>query len=313
MAAGLDDGGHGLTGVASEQTKQGLGVRVSAALWRRPWARASLLLTPPLAWFLFVYLTSLAVLLVTSFWRANELTGNVEHFWNLDNYRLIFTNATYRAITFRTIGMAALVTATDTILAVPFAYFMARVASRRTQTFLFVGILIPLWASYIARVYSWQLILNHDGVLNWTLEKIGLAPVDLIYTKTAMWIVFSYLWLPFMILPVYAALERIPDSLIEASADLGARGWRTTRKVVLPLALPGIVAGSIFTFALTLGDYITPFLVGGTGSSFIANVVYENVGVANNVPFAAAFAVIPVAIMGAYLLGAKRMGAFEAL
>ena len=282
-------------------------------LWRRPWIRAALLLTPPLAWFVFIYLASLGVLLITAFWRINTFTTNVERVWNLGNFQTLFQNATYRAIMLRTIGMAALVTVTDAILALPFAYYMARMASRRVQTALFVAVLVPLWASYIARVYAWLLIFTHDGVLNWSLDKLGLGPVTLAYTNTAMWIVFSYLWLPFMILPVYAALERIPDSYLEASADLGARGWRTVTKVILPLALPGLVAGSIFTFSLTIGDFITPGLVGGTGSSFIGNVVYENVGVAGNIPFAAAFALVPVVIMGVYLLGAKRLGAFEAM
>jgi putative spermidine/putrescine transport system permease protein len=190
---------------------------------------------------------------------------------------------------------------------------MARVATRRVQTILFAAVLLPLWASYLARVYAWILILNHSGVLNWSLQSIGLPPANLGYTNVAMWIVFSYIWLPFMIIPVYAALERVPNSLLEASADLGARQWRTVRDVVLPLAVPGVAAGSIFTFSLTLGDYITPILVGGAGSSFIGNVVYTNVGIANNVPFAAALATIPVAIMAVYLLAAKRLGAFEAL
>jgi len=289
------------------------GTRVSAALWKRPWARATLLLAPPLAWFVLIYLAALGVLLITAFWRINPFTTDLERVWNLGNFRTLFGNPTYRAIMFRTVRLAAAVTLTDAILAFPFAYYMARIASRRVQTALFVAVLVPLWASYIARVYSWLLIFTHDGALNWTLGKLGLGPVSLAYTNTAMWIVFSYLWLPFMILPVYAALERIPDSYLEASADLGAKGWRTVRQVILPLALPGVVAGSIFTFSLTLGDYITPFLVGGTGASFIGNVVYDNVGVANNIPFAAAFATVPVVIMALYLIGAKRLGAFEAM
>ncbi len=204
-------------------------------------------------------------------------------------------------------------TLTDAIIAFPFAYFMARVAGPRLRAVLFVLVLLPLWASYLARVYAWQLILNHDGLLNWTLHKLGLPSANLAYTNTAMWIVFSYIWLPFMILPVYAALERIPHSYIEASRDLGGRGFRTLRSVILPLALPGVVAGSIFTFSLTLGDYITPILVGGTSSQFIGNVVYDSVNGAGNLPFAAAFAVVPVLVMGIYLTIARRLGAFEAL
>jgi putative spermidine/putrescine transport system permease protein len=170
-----------------------------------------------------------------------------------------------------------------------------------------------LWASYLARVYSWILILNHSGLLNWSLQSIGLPPANIGYTYVAMWIVFAYIWLPFMIIPIYAALERVPETLLEAAADLGAPRWRAVRDVVLPLAIPGVIAGSIFTFSLTLGDYITPILVGGAGSTFIGNVVYSSVGVANNVPFAAALAMVPVAIMAVYLLIARRLGAFEAL
>ena len=173
-------------------------------------------------------------------------------------------------------------------------------------------VLLPLWSSYLVRIYAWQTILAHDGAINWALNKLGLPDQNLAYTNTAMWIVFTYVWLPFMVLPVYAALERIPDSYLEASADLGARGWRTFRSVILPLALPGLVAGSIFTFALTLGDYITPLLIGGPSSQFIGNDVYNFIGEAN-LPFAAAFAAIPLAIMGVYLLIARRLGAFEAL
>jgi putative spermidine/putrescine transport system permease protein len=189
---------------------------------------------------------------------------------------------------------------------------MARVASRRLQTILFAAVLLPLWASYLARLWAWILILNHSGVLNWSLQSIGLPAANLAYTDIAVWIVFSYIWLPFMIIPTYAALERVPDSLLEAASDLGARGLRPIWDVVLPLALPGIVAGSIFTFSLTLGDYITPVLIGG-GTSFIGNVVYSNIGIANNTPFAAALALVPIAIMAIYLFGARRLGAFEAL
>jgi len=260
-----------------------------------------------------IYLTALALLLVTAFWTIDTFTSQIVQVWNLDNFRIILTDPTYRLIIGRTVGLAALVTVTDAILAFPFAYFMARVASRRTQTILFAAVLLPLWASYLARVYSWILILNHSGILNWSLQSLGLPPPNIGYTIVAMWIVFSYIWLPFMIIPTYAALERVPESLLEAAADLGARRWRAVLDVVLPLALPGVVAGSIFTFSLTLGDYVTPILVGGAGSTFIGNVVYTNVGIAGNLPFAAALAMVPVAIMAVYLLGAKRLGAFEAL
>jgi len=225
----------------------------------------------------------------------------------------LFKEPVYRTIALRTIRIAAEVTVTDAVLAIPFAFFAVRVAPKKLSAVLFVAILIPLWSSYLVRVFAWRLILAKDGILNWFLEQIGLGHINIGYSNTAMWIVFSYIWLPFMILPVWSAMERVPDSLIEASADLGAKGWRTFRSVVLPLILPGVVAGSIFTFSLTLGDFITPLLVGGNESTLIGNVVYSEVGVANNVPFAAAFAVVPLVIMGVYLLVARKLGAFEAL
>jgi putative spermidine/putrescine transport system permease protein len=298
---------------ARRPRKTGGAAPLQSVLWRRPWLRSLLLLLPPLGWFVVIYLASLVLLLVTAFWQINGFTTQIEQVWNLDNFRTILLDPTYRLIIGRTVVLAAAVTITDAAIAFPFAYFMARVASRRTQRLLFAAVLLPLWASYLARVYSWILILNHSGLLNWSMQSIGLPAPNLGYTNVAMWIVFSYIWLPFMIIPTYSAMERVPESLMEAAADLGARRWRAVRDVVLPLALPGVVAGSIFTFSLTLGDYITPVLVGGAGSTFIGNVVYSNVGIANNVPFAAALATVPVAIMAVYLIVAKRLGAFEAL
>ncbi|HLZ95616.1 MAG TPA: ABC transporter permease [Candidatus Dormibacteraeota bacterium] len=286
---------------------------LQALMWRLPWLRSLLLLLPPLGWMLLVYLASLALLLITAFWTIDTFTTQIVQVWNLDNFRIILTDQTYYRIIGRTVGLAALVTVTDIVLAFPLAYYMARVASRRVQTLLFAAVLLPLWASYLARLYSWVLILNHSGLLNWSLQSVGLPPANIGYTNVAMWLVFSYIWLPFMIVPAYAALERVPDSLLEAAADLGAHQWRAVRDIVLPLVVPGIAAGSIFTFSLTLGDYITPILVGGASSQFIGNVVYNNIGIANNVPFAAALAMVPVVIMAVYLLIAKRLGAFEAL
>ena len=288
-------------------------LRLSTALWRRPWARATLLLTPPLAWFLLVYIASLVILLVTAFWSVNPFTTNIDKTWTLSNFHQIFTTPAYVSDIGQTVGMAAAVTVTDAVIAFPFAYFMARVAAPRTRTVLFVAILLPLWASYLAKVYSWLLIFTNHGFLDWVVGGLGLGHPQLIYTNWAVYAVFCYLWLPYMIIPVYGALERVPASLIEASADLGGRTWRTTRSVLLPLVLPGIVAGSIFTFSLTLGDYITPLLVGGTSANFIGNVIYTNIGIANNVPFAAAMALVPIVIMGIYLSGARALGAFEAL
>jgi putative spermidine/putrescine transport system permease protein len=303
-----------VTAEAGERTERGgVRLRVAAALWRRPWARATLLLTPPLAWFILLYLASLVVLLITAFWQINPFTTSIVRTWTLSNFTTIFSSPAYRSVILRTVGMAAAVTVVDGIVAFPFAYYMARVASPRARTALFVAILLPLWASYLAKVYSWLLIFTHDGVLDWSLRQVGLSQVHLIYTNWAVFSVFCYIWLPFMIIPVYAALERIPNSQIEASQDLGAHTWRTLRSVVLPLALPGIVAGSIFTFSLTLGDYITPLLVGGTSANFIGNIIYTNIGIANNVPFAAAMAMVPIVIMAAYLLCARALGAFEAV
>jgi putative spermidine/putrescine transport system permease protein len=282
-------------------------------MFRRPWVRAVLLLSAPGAWFVLIYLAALVVLFVSALWTVEPFTGKLEHHWTLSNFETLVKVPVYRTIALRTLGIAAAVTVTDAILALPFAFFAVRIAPARLRSALFVAVLIPLWSSYLVRVYVWRLILSHDGVLNWTLQKLGLGAINIGYSNWAIWIVFSYIWLPFMILPVWTAMERVPDSLLEASADLGARGWRTFRTVLFPLILPGIAAGSIFTFSLTLGDFITPTLVGGAGSDFIGNVVYQSVGIANNVPFAAAFAVVPLVIMGMYLLLARRLGAFEAL
>jgi putative spermidine/putrescine transport system permease protein len=287
--------------------------RLGAWGFRHRTAAAFGQLTPALAAFLFVYVAALLVMFVSAFWTVDEFTGELIHSWTFANFQTLWDGAAYHTIAVRTIGIAALVTVADALLAFPFAYFMARVASRRLRAALFVAVLLPLWSSYLLRVYAWRLILDHDGLLNWSLGKVGLPAANIAYTNVAVWLVFTYIWLPFMIVPVYAALERIPRSYVEASADLGARGPRTLRSVILPLALPGVVAGSIFTFALTLGDYVTPTLVGGTSSQFIGNVVYASVGVSNNVPFAAAYATVPIAVMAVYLLIAKRLGAFEAL
>ena len=288
-------------------------MRLSAVFWRRPWLRLVVLLAPPVAAFVAVYAASLGAMLASSFWTSDSFTAEIVHTWTLDQYRTIFSTSdpTYLRIAARTIGMAAAVTVTDAILAFPIAFFMAKVAGKRTRELLFVLVLLPLWSSYLVRIYSWTTILSKTGPLNWALNGLGLPDAHLAFTNKAMWIVFSYVWLPFMILPIYAALERIPGSLLEASRDLGARGSRTFRSVILPLALPGVVAGSIFTFSLTLGDYITPLLVGGPGSTLIGNIVAEQS--ASNLTFAAAYAMIPVAVMAAYVMVARRLGAFDAL
>jgi len=273
----------------------------------------ALLLAGPAIWFCVFYLAALVSLFVSAFWQVDSLTGEILHVWTFDNFRELIKEPTYRHVAERTILLAGAVTLTDALLAWPFALFMVRRANARLRGILMAAVTLPLWCSYLARVYAWRLILSHDGALNWALHVLHLPDQTIAYTPWAIWLVFSYLWLPFMILPVAAALERIAPNLVEASADLGASEFFTLRRVLLPLALPGLVAGSIFTFSLTLGDFITPMLVGGAGSDFIGNVVYASVGVANNVPFAAAFAVLPLMVMLGYVLLARRLGAFEAL
>jgi len=270
----------------------------------------SLLLAGPVGWLVIAYLGSLAVLFVAAFWHLDTFSGLVVHDFSLVNFRTLINGDVYRTIVLRTVGIAAAVTVTDAILAFPIAFFMAKVAPRRSRGLLVVSVLMPLWASYLVKVYAWRIILSEDGILNWVLAPLGLSGPG--FGMVATWLVFTYLWLPFMILPIYAGLERIPDTLLEASGDLGGRPGMTFRRVVLPLALPAVVAGSIFTFSLTLGDYIAPQIVSG-GKQFIGNVVYVNVGVANNLPLAAAFATVPVVVMIVYLLIARRLGAFEAL
>ena len=292
---------------------RGARLRLSGVFWRRPWLKLFALLVLPVGVFVAVYAASLGAMFVSSFWTSDSFTAEIVHAWSLDQYRTIFSldDPTYLRIALRTIVMASAVTVADAILAFPLAYFMAKVAGRSTRAFLFVMVLLPLWSSYLVRIYSWTTILSSSGPLNWALNGVGLPDAQLAFTNTAMWIVFTYVWLPFMILPIYAALERIPGSLLEASRDLGARGPRTFRSIVFPLAFPGVVAGSIFTFSLTLGDYITPLLVGGPGSTLIGNIVSEQSSA--NLPFAAAYAMVPVAVMAAYIAVAKRLGAFEAL
>jgi putative spermidine/putrescine transport system permease protein len=286
-----------------------MGRRLATFLYGHQRLQLGLLLAAPMGWLVLAYLGSLAVLFVAAFWRLDPFTATVVHDLGFDNFRTLWNTDVYRRIALRTIGIAAAVTVTDAILAFPIAYYMARVASRRVRGLLLVAILMPLWSSYLVKVYAWRTMLQEGGVVNWALDPIGLKGPG--FGNVATWLVFSYLWLPFMILPVYAGLERIPSSLIEASGDLGAKAGRTFREVVLPLAFPAVVAGSIFTFSLTLGDYITPQLV--SNNQFVGNVVYDNVGVANNLPFAAAFATVPVVVMIAYLFVARRLGAFESL
>jgi putative spermidine/putrescine transport system permease protein len=285
---------------------------LSRLSWRRPWLKGLGQISLPVLAFVVVYVAALAALLVQSLWTTDSFTGQLVHSWTLDNFRSL-REAPYPKVVLRTLGIAAAVTLTCAVLALPYAYFLARVASRRLRLVLLVATVLPLWVSYLVRVYSWRLILNPNGALNWALGGLGLPDLNIAYTNWALWLVFTYIWFPFMVLPVYAALVRVPGSLLEASADLGAHGRTTFRRITLPLVIPGLAAGSIFTFSLTLGDYIAPSLVGGPGSQLIGNVVFDNIGLANNAPFAAAFACVPLGIMAVYLVVMKRLGAFESL
>lgn len=285
--------------------------RLSGALYRRPRLVLGTLLAPPVLWLVVIYLGSLALMFISSLWRLDPATSAIVREPSLANFQDVLNpEKPYLQVAQHTVSIALLVTVADALIAFPLAFYMARVASPRTRRILFITATLPLWVSYLVRVYSWRIILADDGFLNWTLGFLGLSgPGPLGDVPIA--IVFSYIWLPYMILPLYAGLERIPNSLIDASSDLGGRAWTTFRRVIMPLAFPGLVAGSIFTFSLTLGDYITPTLF--SGEQFIGNVVYAHVGVSGNVPFAAAFAIVPVVVIAVYLLLARRLGAFEAL
>jgi putative spermidine/putrescine transport system permease protein len=284
-----------------------VGRRIAGLFEGRPRLTVGTLLAGPIGWLVIGYLGSLAVLLAAAFWNVNALTGVVSQTFSLDNFKTVFTESVYRTVALRTVTIAAAVTVTDAILAFPIAFYMAKVARRRGKAILVVAVLMPLWSSYLVKVYAWRTILSSGGVFDWALHPLGVKGPG--YGNVAVWLVMSYLWLPYMILPIFAGLERISDSLLSASEDLGAGPWTTFRKVIFPLALPAIVAGSIFTFSLTLGDYITPQLV--SNNQFIGNVVYSNI--TNNLPLASAFATVPVVIMIIYLLIARRLGAFEHL
>jgi putative spermidine/putrescine transport system permease protein len=287
--------------------KRSAGRRLADLFHGRPRLQAGALLSGPIAWLVIGYLGSLAILLITALWQLGELSGEIERSVTLENYKAIIEEPVYREIAGRTILVAALVTVTDAVLAFPIAFYMAKIASRRMRGILIVAVLMPLWSGYLVKVYTWRTIMSGGGALDWMLEPIGLgAPTG---DMVRIWLVMSYMWLPFMILPIYAGLERIPDSMLSASEDLGASPTQTFRRVILPLVFPAVVAGSIFTFSLTLGDFITPLLVSKT--QLIGNVVYANFS--NNLPLAAAFAAVPIVIMIVYLLVARRLGAFEHL
>jgi len=261
-------------------------------------------------WLGVAYLGALGALFITSLWGQDSFTGEVQRVWTLDNFRDLFQLEVYRTITLRTLGTAALVTIVDAVVAFPIALYMAKVASPRVQRLLVIAVLMPLWASYLVKAFAWRGMLSEGGLVSWLAAPFGLDTPG--YGLTATIITLAYLWLPFMIIPIYAGLERLPDSLLEASSDLGARSGHTMRRVVLPMAFPALVAGSIFTFSLSMGDYIAVRIVGGT-NQMLGNVVYDNVGAANNLPFAAAVATIPVVIMLVYLAAVRRTGALDNL
>ena len=283
--------------------RRSTGRRLAGLFHGRPRLQVGALLAGPLGWLAIGYLGSLVVLLITAFWSLGELSGEIEQTFTLDNFKALVETPVYREIAGRTVLMAAAVTVADAILAFPIAFYMAKVASPRTRGLLVVAVLLPLWSGYLVKVYTWRTIMSGGGVLSWV--GIGAPTDDLV----RIWLVMTYLWLPYMIIPLYAGLERIPNSLLSASEDLGAGPGYTFRRVILPLVFPAMVAGSIFTFSLTLGDFITPLLVSKT--QLIGNVVYSNF--TTDLPLAAAFSIVPIIVMVAYLLIARRLGAFEHL
>ena len=297
---------------------------LSDLFWRRPRFLLILMLAPPVLWLGIVYIGSLFALLAQSFFSIDEFSGLIDRHFTLRTYGDLFQAANLDII-IRTVVMAALVTLASAVIAFPIAYYAARYARGRWKALFYLAVMLPLWSSYLVKVYAWKLILAKEGILTWLLAKLHLGWLldgwlslpyvggnSLSVSATGTFIAFVYVWLPFMILPVQAALERVPGNLVEASSDLGASPGQTFRNVLFPLALPGIVAGSIFTFSLTLGDYIIPQII-GTSRLFIGMAVYAQQGTAGNIPLAAAFTVVPIVIMGFYLWGAKKLGAFDAL
>lgn len=298
--------------------------RVATFLWQRPNFWLALLLLPPLMWFGVIYFGSLLTLLWQGFYTFDDFTMSVTPDLTLANLAALFNPANYDII-LRTLTMAVAVTLASAVLAFPMAYYMARYTSGKMKAFFYIAVMLPMWASYIVKAYAWTLLLARDGVAQWFLQHMGLEPIlSAILTIPAVggntlstsglgrFLVFLYIWLPFMILPIQAALERLPPSLLQASADLGARPTQTFRHVILPLAIPGVAAGSIFTFSLTLGDFIVPQLVGPPGY-FIGNMVYSQQGAIGNMPMAAAFTLVPIVLIAIYLTLVKRLGAFDAL
>lgn len=284
--------------------------RGSSLLSARPRLRLTLLLSAPLTWLVLVYVVALAALLVSALWTVDSFTGELNRSLTFDNLKEIATESLYRTVTLRTLGVALLVTLIDIIIALPIAFYMAKLATPRMQRILVIAVLTPLWASYLVKAFAWRSLLSDGGIFEWGASRFGLDAPG--YGLTAVVMTQAYIWLPYVILPIFAGLERVPDSLLDASSDLGASTWQTMRTVVLPMLTPAIIAGSIFAFSLTLGDYITVNIVGGA-NQMLGNLVFTNVGAANNLPLAAAIALIPIVIMLGYLAVARRAGALENL
>ena len=313
-----------MTSASAILPTRGLADRLTATFWRHPRVLLALLLTPPLLWLGVVYLGSLVALLLQSFYSIDEFSGVVNEEFTLKTYGELLRPSNFDILV-RTVTMAAVVTLACAALAFPIAYYAARYAKGHWKAAFYLGVMLPLWSSYLVKVYAWKLILAKEGILGWAAERThtswiidgllsipGLEGSSLSTSPLGTFMVFCYIWLPYMILPMQAALERVPNSMLEASADLGATRAQTFRTVILPLALPGVIAGSIFTFSLTLGDYIIPQIIGNS-ANFIGMAVYQLQGTAGNIPLAAAFAVVPILIMLVYLGIARRMGAFDAL
>ncbi|SON58044.1 Inner membrane ABC transporter permease protein YdcU [Hartmannibacter diazotrophicus] len=310
--------------LATARRPQAQGGRLADFFWRHPRMTLAVLLGPPLIWLGVIYLGALATLLVQSFFSIDEFSGLIVYEPTLKSYLELLRPSNFDIIV-RTVTMAASVTLASAVIAFPIAYFAARYARGKWKALFYIGVMLPLWSSYLVKVYSWKLILAKEGILTWAFDKLHLTPLlnavlsipviggnSLSVSYIGTFLVFVYVWLPYMILPMQASLERVPKSLIEASSDLGADPRKTFRHVILPLAFPGAVAGSIFTFSLTLGDYIIPQIV-GSSRLFIGQAVYAQQGTAGNLPLAAAFSVVPIAIMILYLAAARRLGAFDAL
>ncbi|WP_265444908.1 ABC transporter permease [Flexivirga meconopsidis] len=280
--------------------------RLSSVLDRKPKLRLGMLLSLPLLWLGLVYVVAILAVLLTAFWSVDNMTGELHRSFTFDNVHAVLTEQLYRSVTLRTLGIAIAVTAIDVVIALPIAFYMGKIAAPRTRRWLVIAVLTPLWASYLVKAFAWLSLLSGKGLLS---QVLGWTPG---YGVTAVILTQAYIWLPFVILPIYTGFERVPNSLLEASADLGGKTGRTLRSVVLPMMVPAIVAGSLFSFSLTLGDYITVRLVGGT-KQMLGTLIYTDVGAANNLPLAAAVAIIPIVIMGIYLVVAKRTGALDRL